>query len=190
MSNVWSDSELAQLDYVDLTTTIAGQPVTVRSPGKCEITGDGIPRDWDVRGGFGLAGKTQVFRGLGLAEFQVKITLWDKTHRDAFENFDAAVEPSKPGLPERVYSLSNPRLAMRGISKAVFLNAPFLQDKGNGSEEVTYKLRQWRKPLATLLSTTAPGEGTATGRAADEFESRIADRTAVLTNRLAELTGP
>lgn len=186
---VWSDQELAQLDYVEISTTVRATPITLRSPGVAKITGDGIPRDWDVRGGFGLAGATQVFRGLGLAEFQVAVRVWETEHRDGFENFDTAIEPSLPGQPERVYQIKHPMLALRGISKCVFLNAPFLVPDDDGSSTASYKCRQWRKPLATLLSPTAPGDASEKGRAADKYEQRAAERAGILDKKFQQLTG-
>lgn len=188
--SIWSPEEQEQLDYVELRTTQGSTPITVRSPGVCKITGDGIPREWDVRQGFGLAGSTQAFRGIGLAEFEVKVRMWAPEHRDLFKVFDAAVEPSPPGQAERVYEIANPRLAARGINKCVFLNAPLLGDDGDGGDTATYKCRQWRKPLATLSSPTAPGAASASGRATDEYEARIAARAEVLQDRFQQLVGP
>lgn len=187
--SIWTPKEQAALDYVELKTKLGKDDLTVRSPGVCKITGDGIPREWDVRNGFGLAGATTVFRGLGLAEFEIAVRIWLPEHRELFQFFDTGVEPSLAGQPERVYQISNPRLAFARISKCVFLNSPILRDDGDDGETAVYKCRQWRPPLATLSSPTAPGASSAAGRAADELETRIAQRTAVLQNRFQQLTG-
>jgi hypothetical protein len=187
--SIWSEEERTELDYVELKTAIGAAELTVRSPGVCKISGDGIPREWDVRQGFGLAGSTQAFRGLGLAEFEIAIRLWLPEHREQFQLFDAGVEPSLPGQPERVYKIKNPRLALRGIDRCVFLNAPLLRDGEDDSETATYKCRQWRKPLATLSAPTAPGAASAQGSAADEFAARIAARAKVLQDRFQQLFG-
>lgn len=187
--SIWSAEELAQLDYVEITTTRAGKPLTVRSPGVCLVEGDGIPREWDVVQGFGLSGATQRFKGIGLAEFTLSIRVWLPEHRSLLKTFAAAVEVSLPGQPERVYQVANPRLAFKGIAQMVFLNDPFPKDEKDQSDLLVYKCRQWRKPLPTLTSPSAPGASSASGRAADEFETRLAQRAEVLQQRFQALTG-
>lgn len=187
--SIWTAEELDQLDYVEITTTRSGKPVTVRSPGVCTVEGDGIPREWDVVQGFGLSGATQRFKGIGLAEFTITIRVWEAEHRPLLKVFAAAVEVSLPGQQERVYEIKNPRLAFKGITQMVFLNDPFPKDEKDQSDTLTYKCRQWRKRLPTLTSPSAPGASSEQGRAADEYETRLADRAKVLEQRFQELTG-
>lgn len=178
----WNEKELAELDYVEITTTLGSAPLTVRSPGICTITGDGVPREWQVRKGFGLSGATQAFTGLGLADFDIVLRLVTAKDRELFALFDAACEPSQPGAPERVYRIKNPRLSIRGIVNMVFLNAPILRDMADGSETATYHCRQHRKPLPTLTSPSAAGEATAGGTQLSKFQDQMAERLAVIRN--------
>jgi hypothetical protein len=187
--SIWSAEEQAQLDYVEIETTRSGKPVKVRSPGVCEVDGDGIPREWDVVQGFGLSGATQRFKGIGLAEFSLTIKVWETAHRTELKAFASAVEVSQPGQPERVYAVKNPRLAFKGIDKMVFLNDPFPKDGKDQSDTLVYKCRQWRKPLPTLTAPSAAGSSSEQGKSADVFEARLAARAAVLENRFKTLTG-
>lgn len=187
--SIWTPEEQDQLDYVEITTTRAGATVTARSPGVCTIEGDGIPRNWDVVNGFGLSGATQRFKGIGLAEFSITIRVWQAAHRPLLKVFAAAVEASLPGQPERVYQIKNPRLAFKGIASCVFLNDPFPKDESNQSDTLVYKCRQWRKPLPTMSSPTAPGAASSVGAAATEYQKRIAEKTAIIDNRLQQLRG-
>lgn len=187
--SIWSAEELLQLDYIEIRSTQGKTPVTVRSPGVCEVTGDGIPRDWDVRRGFGIAGSTQVFMGIGLAEFSVKIRIWEPVNRDQLTVFAGIIQASPPGQPEKVYEIANPRLALKGITKCVFLNDPFPLDEKDGSDTLTYKCRQWRKPLPMLTAPSTPGAATTPGQAQDEFATRIADRAKVLDGLAGQLFG-
>lgn len=187
--SIWNTEEQVQLDYVEITTTRGGVPLTVRSPGVCMVEGDGIPREWDVVQGFGLSGATQRFKGIGLAEFTITIRVWLAEHRPLLRVFAAAVEVSLPGQPERVYQIKNPRLAFKGITQMVFLNDPFPKDEKDQSDTLSYKCRQWRKPLPTLTAPSAPGASSAQGHASDEFESRVAAKLAILDQRMQTLTG-
>lgn len=187
--SIWSAEELEQLDFIEVKTTQRSTPITVRSPGVCEVTGDGIPRNWDVRQGFGLAGSTQVFMGIGLAEFSVKIRVFEPIHRDVLRVFCAAIQASQPGQPERVYEISHPRLAFVGITKCVFLNDPMPLDEKDASDTITYKCRQWRKPLPALTAPTSPGASSAPAQAQDEFAARVADRVQVLDGLAGQLFG-
>lgn len=176
----WTLDELALLDSVTIIS--AGVPVT--SPGVCTITGDGIPRNWQVREGYGLSGATQAFRGLGLAEFQLELRLWRPEDRTQFTIFDAAIEPSPLGAPEKIYRISNPILSLRGITQCVFLNAPFVKHNDDLSDTVTYKCRQARKPLPTLTSPTAAGAASPEGAAADAYQARIQQHLTEIDNLL------
>lgn len=172
----WSADELAALDYVVIRTKQGTTDIEVRSPGVCKLTGDGIPVDWDVRSGFGLAGKTQVFMGLGLAEFQLALRMWTTEQRSEFEFYDSMIEPSPPGSPQKVYTINNPILALRGITQCIFLNAPFVADQGDDSVIATYKCRQWRKPLPTLASPTSPAASTPEGAAQSQYQQMVGER--------------
>lgn len=174
----WTPDELLALDYVFVETMTGNSKRSAKSPHikRGDIRGDGIPRDWDVRQGFGLAGKTQVFMGPGLAEFEFTVSMWELEHRALWDAFDGIVEPSPPGSPERVYLISNPILARRGVTQCVFLNAPFLSHKDDDLTQATYKCRQWRKPLPTLTAPTAPGAATPGGTAANQYQEKIAQQ--------------
>ena len=177
----WTDDERSLLDVV--TIIAAGVPVT--SPGICKIgPGKGIPRNWQVREGFGLSGATQAFRGLGLAEFSLTIRMWRVADRAQWTAFDGAIEPSPLGAPEKVYRISNPRLSLRGITQCVFLNAPLVTDNEDGSDTAVYECRQSRKPLPTLTSPTAAGAATPEGAAADAYQARIQQHLTEIDNLL------
>lgn len=167
------------------TVTITAAGVPIKSPGVCKIgPGKGIPRNWQVREGFGLSGATQAFRGLGLAEFSLTIRMWRTEDRAAFTAFDGAIEPSPLGAPEKVYLISNPRLALRSITQCVFLNAPIPTDNDDGSETVVYECRQARKPLPSLTSPTAAGAATPEGAAKDAYQARIEQHLQTIDNLL------
>lgn len=177
----WTQEELEQLNSV----TIISAGVPVKSPGTCKITpSKGIPRNWQTREGYGLSGATQSFRGLGLAEFTLTIHMWETAHRPEFTAFDAAIEPSPLGAPEKVYRISNPILAQRGVTQCVFLNAPFIQHNDDMSDDAIYECRQSRKPLPTLTSPTAAGAATPEGAAADAYQTRIQQHLTEIDNLL------
>lgn len=180
----WTPEELSRLDFVTVKTTVGGVEISADSPGVCELSGDGIPRNWQTREGFGLVGMTQAFRGLGLAEFQIELRLWETEHRALFTVFDKLIEPSPPGVPERVYKIEHPVLALRGITQCTFLNAPFVKHGTDGAETVIYKCRQWRKPLPTLTTATAPGAGSAEGNAFDAWDQRRREHLNTINNLL------
>lgn len=176
----WTLDELALLDSVTIIS--AGVPVT--SPGVCTITGDGIPLNWQVREGFGLSGATQAFRGLGLAEFQLSVKMWTQEHRTQFLVFNAAIQPSPLGAPQKVYSISNPILGLAEITQCVFLNKPFVLPNDELAVVVSYKCRQARKPLPTLTSPTAAGAASPEGAAADAYQARIQQHLTEIDNLL------
>jgi hypothetical protein len=178
----WTEDEKAALDYVVIDTSQGKTPIKSKSPGVMPVpgglTGDGIPRNWQVREGFGLAGSTQAFRGIGLCEFSTTHKLWTLEQRDQFEVYDSLIAPSPPGSPEKVYGINHPVLALRGITQCVFLSAPLVMPQADDSILVTYKCRQWRKPLPTVTSPTSAKGETDKGAAKDEYDKAVEQRTA------------
>lgn len=176
--------ELALLDVVTIKTRVGKSDVTVSTPkAGClvRLTGaDGRPLDWQTRPGAGLSGMTQVFKSKGLAEFGIELRMWGEDEdtrlqvRGGWEQFDQIVEAPPPGQPAKVYEIQHPLLALRGITQCVFLNEPLLEHDADAQyDRIAYKCREWRKPLPTLASPTAPGAGTVDGKAVDEFTARI-----------------
>jgi len=198
--SLFDADELDLLDRVVITTTENGQDLVITTPNgegcKTRVLGaDGRPLNWQTREGAGLTGATQAYRGKGLAEWSIEITMSANGEenrvamRAAFEQFDQIVEAAPPGQPAKVYRIGYPILALRGITECVFLNEPLLEhDEQTQIDKIVYKCREYRKPLPTLSATTAPGADTAEGKAVDELTERVSQRVDAL-NALATQAG-
>jgi hypothetical protein len=186
--SIFDADELELLDYVTIRTTDQGQPVTITTPNgpgtKTRILGtDGRTLNWEKRNGAGLTGATQAYRGKDLAEFSIEITMASQSEenrvamRAAFEFWHQIVEAAPPGQPAKVYEINHPMLALAGITNCVFLNEPLVEhDDASNSDKIVYKCREWRRPLPTLSTTTAPGSNIVEGKCYDEYLDKLQAR--------------
>lgn len=180
----WSEAEKAAMDYVVIDKTW-------QSPGVVRVSGEGIPKNWQVREGVGLSGATQTFRGLGLAEFDLEFEVWTPEHRAAWKVFrkGAGIEAPPLGAPEKKHQIDHPLLADIGITICTFLNVPLAKVEPGQADRTVYvvKCRDGRKPLPAPASPTAPGQSTVDGTAKSELEKRVEARVEALDKKFGEL---
>lgn len=143
------------------------------------------PRNWDERKGPGQSGAFLVPQGPGLATMKLTIEynaegLTERTRlRAEHDDFVAMVGSPGAGTPDKKFILNHPAaMAMSPpITECVFLNdPPLIHDEETGTDTIVFELKESRKQLPTLTSTTAPGGNTAEGQALDEQAQAVVNR--------------
>jgi hypothetical protein len=159
MAEFWTQTERDALDTVTVVATANGIKLTAVSPGLAVITGsDGRPLDWQMMSGPGLSGSKQNFRGLGLLEFNLELTMHTAEHRAAYDgDWKRIMQPSPVGQPQKRIGISHPVLLDKGVTTIILLNDPLLEPDGAvGYTKIKYKAREYREPLPALSASTAP----------------------------------
>jgi hypothetical protein len=155
------------------------------SPGQAEIVGGGSPREWDKRKGYGLSGATLVYTGDGLAEFSVKISMWDETQLFQYEG-DFALILAKPptGKKPKALDFYHPLLSEPpiGIRAVVILDVSPLEQIADGMWTVTVKFQQYRAPKPALAKPSGSNSNAKVKRP-DAADLMITD----LTKQMREL---
>lgn len=122
-----------------------------RSPGLAEVVGAGSPRDWDERKGYGISGAFLVYTGDGLAQFSVKVYLWEDEHFEEWESFKLVVDKPPRGVRPKALDIYHPALDDLGIRSVVVEDRSQLQphdDTGMWFSEIKFK--QFRAPVPML----------------------------------------
>lgn len=130
------------VDFIKL----AGQ----KSPGLAEVLGGASPRKWDERGGYGLSGSTLVFRGVGLAKFQVKVKLYTVEHWNAWRAWKPLVSKPPLGTRPKAQDIWHPLLEEIEVKAAVVEEVSQPEQTGDGEWTVTIKFIEFRKPKVSL----------------------------------------
>ncbi len=185
----WTAAEKEALDHVVLVTSTAGRELRLTSPGCAELLApDGTPLEWLVQQGLGLSGAVSRFRGVGLAKFQLVLTMSSSGDRAAYEIWEPHVRAPALGQPARIYRIEHPVLAKLRIDQCKFENEPGLAtDKATGLVTLTYKCEAHRKPLPMLSAPTSAGSDSADGKAKSDFRARVEARIAANSTEIDRL---
>lgn len=145
IADILTGAEFPQQDYI----LLGG----VKSPGRATILGAGSPRTWDVRQGYGYSGAVVVFTGDGLAKFDVRIDLWEKSHFSEWARFaKVALEKAPMGLKPKAMDIAHPVLNMAPlkITSVVVEDVSQFEQDEEGMWSCTIKLLQYRAPKPAL----------------------------------------
>ncbi len=158
-----------------------------KSPGHAVIEGNnGSPRKWDERGGYGLTGSTIVFTGLGLAEFDAIISLYDERDWREWLAWAVVLEPPKPGRRDAAKDIWHPLLRAKPLSigKVVVKNVAIPKQTEEGIWQVLIPMQAFRRPKITLIKP----DGAKAAESDDPVERKIAANSAKIDKMLAELS--
>jgi hypothetical protein len=136
----------------------------VTSPGKAVISGADIPWNYDVQQGYGLSGAVTVFRGRGVAEPTLTISLWDRAHFLLWPLFLKMLEPPKPGI-KLVVEMKHPALSAADIKAVAVKKLGQLERQSTGIWTSTIALIECRPPLPSLVKPRGAIPGTDKGKA-------------------------
>lgn len=135
---------------------LAGQT----SPGLAVVRGANVPRNWDIRAGYGLTGATVVYMGDGLAKFDVDIFVWlNPSHFAAWRVFAKRALTVPAGVRPTSLSIQHPALndAPLTIRQVVVEDVTqWEQSPEGGLWARTIKFLQYRAPKPVLVR---PAEG-------------------------------
>lgn len=121
------------------------------TPGLAVVEGSsGSPRKWQERGGYGLTGATIVFTGLGLAPFDVIVSLYTKDDWDLWHAFLPILAPPKPGTLARAVAVYHPFLKMHGIAQCVVKDISFPKVDDMGVTQIVIYCQAFRRAKLTL----------------------------------------
>jgi hypothetical protein len=128
----------------------AGEP----TPGLAIVEGSsGSPRKWQEIGGYGLTGATLRFTGLGLAKFDVIVTLITDAHWLAWEPYQQRVlAPPKLGTYARALSIFHPLLKPLEIRECVVNDISIPKQAQAGVWQVLIPCQAFRKPKLTFAT--------------------------------------
>ena len=155
------------------------------SPGLSDIAGANSPRNWDERKGYGLSGATIVYTGDGLAQFSIKVFLWEDEHFEQWEAFKVLLKKAPAGTRPKALDIYHPILDDLEIRSVVVEDRSQLTEvQGEpGMFYVEIKFKQYRAPQPAVGkpqgSQSKPNEPTAE----DAFEKTIQE----LTKQVQEL---
>ncbi len=182
--SIYDDDELGGLDVVRFETQLGTSKIRFRTPAPpgVEVTLEIMPRPrgWDERKGPGTSGAFLVATGTGLATAKLKIqycaTNADDRERLRAEHADflEMTGSPTPGSPEKKFIINHPTAMLMSppFVECVFLtDPPTPHDKFTGTDSVEWDIKESRKQLPTISSTTAPGGATREGQAIDEHEA-------------------
>ncbi len=128
-----------------------------RSPGVATVKGLSQPRNWDERQGYGFSGAVLVYKGTGLAKFQVDIDLWLPEHFIAWSLFATVLAPPKPGPAGFALGISHPIVngPPHNITEVIVedVSDPVQSDLGKWTYTISFK--QYRKPLPAVARPIA-----------------------------------
>lgn len=142
-------------------------------PGLAYPRGAGTPRIWDKRAGFGLYGRTLVYIGSDLSEFDIDITVWKQRQIDEWKLFykkylrDGGPESPMFGKAfganaTRAVGLYHPALALLGINAMIVRNCTAFEqheDAESGMWGCTLSVTHWRgdpKPIVARPTEKIP----------------------------------
>jgi hypothetical protein len=124
-----------------------------KTPGLAIVEGNsGSPRKWQEMGGYGLTGATIRFTGLGLAKFDVIITLVTKQHWADWVTFQKVLEPPRPGVYARALAIYHPLLQPLGIHQCVIEDVSIPKQTQDGVWQVLIPCRAFRRPKLTFAT--------------------------------------
>jgi hypothetical protein len=103
------------------------------------------PRKWVERSGLGVSGATVVFTGLGLAKFDVILSLYDRQDWQAWEAFQPSLKPPTMQNPKAI-SVAHPWLKTCNISACVVLDVSLPKVDEYGVATVVIACQAYRKP--------------------------------------------
>lgn len=157
----------------------------LRSPGVALVSGAAQPYNWQVQQGFGLGGAIVIFRGIGLAEFEVVLQLQTVADFTAWDKFRPLVaKPPKPARP-RALKIWHPHLEQLQISSVVVKELSQLEVNEFMTGHVKIKFLQYRRPRLQLAKPDGAAKTKIT-----PAQAEIQSNTALLEAQLRALGGP
>lgn len=198
--SIFDADELGNMNVCRFETQLGAARVRFTTPrGKCKATldlGEGRPREWEERKGPGLSGATLVSKGAGLCSGTLTIEYFPDTEAERAllrldrDSFVAMVGSPAQGSPDKVFTINHP-VAMSlstPMTACVFLNdSPLKHDENKQLGTDVFKIKEFRKQLPTISSTTAPGGATREGQSIDLHEAEKKERLGELEGLSAEL---
>lgn len=132
----------------------------VLCPGLCKVEGASQPREWDKVLGLGQIGVATKLKQIGVAEFTLRVFLWEPKH---FDDFEAKIRPilavPKSRSNIRAIDIDTPELVKLDIKKVVVQNVAQLEETDpSGLYCYPISLLQFKKPRAIAL-LKASGQG-------------------------------
>ncbi|AKT38251.1 hypothetical protein [Chondromyces crocatus] len=154
------------------------------SPGLSEVAGASSPRKWDERQGYGLSGATIVYTGDGLAQFAIKVFLWEDEHFEQWAAFKVLLKKAPSGTRPKALDIYHPILEDLEISSVVVEDRSQLTEvQGEpGMFFVEVKFKQHRAPTPAIGKPTG---SQSKPTAEDAFDKTIEK----LTKQFQELAG-
>ncbi len=149
----------------------------MRSPGVATVKGLNSPRNWDVQQGYGFSGAALVYKGTGLAKFQVDIDLWEPEHFVLWNVFATILAPPKPGPAGFALGIKHP--IVNGPPHGIFdvvvedVSQPVQNDTGKWTYTISFL--QYRKPIPAIARPIAaiPAASVPQPTAADAGDAAI-----------------
>lgn len=160
---------------------LAGEP----TPGLAVVEGNsGSPRKWQESGGYGLTGATIRFTGVGLAKFDIILTLVTNEHWAAWEAYQHVLAPPVPGTYARALAVFHPLLKTLRIHECVIEDVSIPKQTQAGVWQVLLPCKAFRKPKLTF-ATPEGAKATPT----DPVDAQIQDKLLVYKQREALANG-
>lgn len=122
----------------------------VQSPGRAQLTGVKVPYKYDIQQSYGMSGATTIFRGRGIVQFTLTITMWERAHFIAWPLFSKLLEPPslfKPLLVE----MRHPLLSAADVKGVAVESMGQPERQTNGCWIATINLIEFRPPQQALV---------------------------------------
>lgn len=158
----------------------------VPSPGVATIVGAGSPRTWDKKKGWGYSGATLVYTGADLSDFDVILTIWQKTGLQwaQWEAFALVLDLAPVGVLAKSKSIVHPVLnrAPLSITSVVIRDVGQWEQSKTGLWTCRIGMTAYRAPMPALgkPNGTIPASGAIAPFAADpEIEALMKQQAAL-----------
>lgn len=135
----------------------------MQSPGVCEVKGFNRPYKWDSKGGKGSLGATSTFVERPVSTGSVKFQLWEESHFDEWQAFQALLEFDPTKKTVTAVDLYHPTPANNGVNAVVVDNIGELIHVGKGLYEITVDFREYAPPPKKNASGTPSGSKSTQG---------------------------
>lgn len=122
----------------------------IPNPGRASISGAAVVYNWDVQPSYGMSGAVTVYKGRGISEFTLTISLWELPHFIAWPAFAKLLEPPKPGI-KLVVEMIHPTLSDIDVKAVVVKSRGALERQSNGVWTSTIALMEYRPPIPALV---------------------------------------
>lgn len=152
------------------------------SPGLCEISGAGSPRKWDEIESHGHSGATLKFKGVGLAHFSVKISLYTAQDWIDWSQFKPLVDKPPLDTAPKAMDIWHPLLVDQGIYAVGVEDLGQPEQTDDGVWTIDIKFVEHRAPKPALVKVKG---STATPKDPDDPVQKEIDQLAKQKAELA-----